>query len=411
MSKDLLPRKWPHFMEKKHKPKEAIYVSRKILGQLYDIVERVDFRPKLKAPFDDRILNSPIEVNDDHLKQAVDLKNLYDADLRRIMAQHEIKTEFEVWSTFVLSHANMSKDYKFHEELGLISSSLRERFRHACYEKAGGKDFKSLAPLAVAMYKITSDQMTTALAKLKSTPHDDAIHLKPEQADHLPLISFPWVLQSVLGKIANQQFDTSEHISSLSLSQMAFKGPTQDRKGKQSMDSCDLTTRDIETATGVQHSGDILQLFQHEPELDPYGFLGEAFDQQSDCQKQNQEDIANVAVKGGSNHTDGNLLIDLNDGNESPALTLDRSVPTVNELFDLIDFGELPRLPTEGALPERPNVAENTSLVENENVGFSSSINGLGSSKDGEPVGEEEIMEIERGPTALEQLEKLLVGL
>jgi hypothetical protein len=138
------------------------------------------------------------------------------------------------------------------------------------------------------------------------------------------------------------------------------------------------------------------------------------------------------------------LLIDLNDGNESPASTPDRSVPTVNEFFDLMDLAELPRLPTEGALPERPNVAENTSLVANENVGLSSSINGLEPTQDGEPGafelqdngkphienkqipdkpfqvgssypeltgeddGEEEIMEIERGPTALEQLEKLL---
>jgi len=36
MPKRLRPRKWPHFMDKKFKPKEQIYISKKILGQLYD---------------------------------------------------------------------------------------------------------------------------------------------------------------------------------------------------------------------------------------------------------------------------------------------------------------------------------------------------------------------------------------
>ena len=39
----LRPRKWPHFMEKKNKPAEAVYVSKKVLGQLYDMVELVNF--------------------------------------------------------------------------------------------------------------------------------------------------------------------------------------------------------------------------------------------------------------------------------------------------------------------------------------------------------------------------------
>ncbi|KAK2834856.1 hypothetical protein FQN49_006848, partial [Arthroderma sp. PD_2] len=159
MSRDLVPRKWPHFMEKKYKPKEAQYQSKKILGQLYDIVERVDFRPKLEAPFDDRILNCDIAVSDDTLRIAKKLKVIYDADIRRIMAQHEIKTEFEVWSTFVLGHANMSKDYKFHEELGQISSALRARYLEMCHDEAGGRDFQHLAPLAIAMYRVTAEEM------------------------------------------------------------------------------------------------------------------------------------------------------------------------------------------------------------------------------------------------------------
>lgn len=206
MSRDLYPRNWPHFMEKKHKPKKAQYQSRKILGQLYDHVERVDFRPNLQAPFDERILKSPIAISEKHVKTAVELKAQYDVEMRRIMAQHEINTEFEVWSTFVLQHANMSKDYTFHEELGRISSILRENFADICREKAGGSDFNSLAPFAIAMYKVTSDQMTSALA-------DQGDLTEKMQQRRLPLISFPWILQPILGKIANQHFDASPYLN------------------------------------------------------------------------------------------------------------------------------------------------------------------------------------------------------
>lgn len=279
MTKDLLPRKWPHFMEKKHKPKEAQYKSRKILGQLYDIVERVDFRPKLEAPFDERILNSKIEVSEEIMATALEMKTLYDADMHRIMAQHEIKTEFEVWSTFVLGHANMSKDYKFHEELGQISSALREKYLDVCHEKVGGKDFRSLAPLAVAMYRVTCKQMTDALAKIKGSEGETGEEGKPKvpvPESTLPLISFPWVLQPTLGDIANRHFDTSriageekapDHIT-----------PSHENKKKRQDDGADIVPRDVETVGGVQPAGELLKLFQADPDFDPFSGLGDAFD-------------------------------------------------------------------------------------------------------------------------------------
>ncbi|PKX91697.1 RNA dependent RNA polymerase [Aspergillus novofumigatus IBT 16806] len=204
MTRNLQPKMWPHFMEKKHKPKERIYKSNKILGQLYDAVERIDFVPSLEMPFDERILACSLGVSDDLMQFARDLKADYDAAMHRIMAQHEIKTEFEVWSTFVLSHSNMSKDYKFHEELGLISSSLRDMYRKKCYGKVGGRSFELLAPLAVAMYRVTHEEMTSALEKYRAeNPPDGKLFRKPTpKLDQLPFISFPWILHNILGKIA-----------------------------------------------------------------------------------------------------------------------------------------------------------------------------------------------------------------
>lgn len=218
MTRNLEPIKWPHFMEKKHKPKEKIYHSKKILGQLYDAIERIDFVPSLGMPFDERILNCQLEVSDDLYDFAGRLKVEYDDAMRRIMTRHEIKTEFEVWSTFVLSHANMSKDYKFHEEIGGISSSLNEIFRKQCYEKVGGRDFEKLAPLAVAMYRVTSQAMSLALKTYQDeSPQSfkDLVILVP-RIDQLPLISFPWILPHVLGKIATGLYELPGRTDSVS---------------------------------------------------------------------------------------------------------------------------------------------------------------------------------------------------
>src|ERR1700753_793868 len=73
MDKDLYPRKWPHFMERKGKEP---YHSTRILGQLYDMVEREDFHPELATSFDHRILNA-YELKNDKLEKARQLKSEY----------------------------------------------------------------------------------------------------------------------------------------------------------------------------------------------------------------------------------------------------------------------------------------------------------------------------------------------
>src|SRR3954468_8690297 len=74
MPKRLRPRQWPHFMEKKFKPKSAIYHSEKILGQLYDKVESVDFVPQYEEPFDKRILRA-YKLDDTLLKAVRQMKS------------------------------------------------------------------------------------------------------------------------------------------------------------------------------------------------------------------------------------------------------------------------------------------------------------------------------------------------
>ncbi|OKL63034.1 hypothetical protein UA08_01933 [Talaromyces atroroseus] len=204
LPRELRPRKWPHFMEKNYKPKDQIYHSKKILGQLYDAVDRVDFHPDFEMPFDKRVLECGIAIDEETRNFAKELKISYDVALRRIMAQHEIHTEFEVWTTFVLSHSDQSKDYKFHEELGRMSESLRDRFRGECYNKVGGRDFKQIAPLAVAIYSITNDEVVTALTEFRKKNPNVTSKPKP---DGFPLISFAWLFPDILGRVALRYFD------------------------------------------------------------------------------------------------------------------------------------------------------------------------------------------------------------
>lgn len=207
MTRNLEPRMWPHFMEKRNKDRE--YRSGKILGQLYNAVEKVDFSPNLGMPFDERILKSKIPVDEELYQFAKVTKQEYDIAIRRIMAQHDIQTEFEVWSTFVIAHANMSKDYKFHEDIGMLSSSLREGFKKLCYAKVGGRDYDRVAPLALAMYRVTHEEMTAALEKYRRE-YPSTIASSTPKLDQLPFISFPWLFPHVLGRIAVSYCDNPE---------------------------------------------------------------------------------------------------------------------------------------------------------------------------------------------------------
>lgn len=331
MTRDLKPRKWPHFMEKKMRNKNAEYISSKILGQLYDIASRIDIQsksqllsPEERPQFDDRILNSGIVVDEVLLGFATNLKTQYDEDMRRIMAQHEIKTEFEVWSTFVLSHSEMTKDYKFHEDIGRISSALREKFRILCHEKAGGKEFKHLAPLAVAMYKVTSDQMQAAMAAQSAI----IIHDSQWEEKKLPLISFPWVLQPILGRIANEHFDkpVSRRGCSAHIQVEIPRGP----KPKKIVGS--LLSPDVETADGVKHAGNVLQLFR-DSELDPRDSLWEMFDTPQTLAHQTENSIPSFSKINGQKGEGADLLPDISDDASIPSIS--RPYPNIHNIITI----------------------------------------------------------------------------
>jgi len=242
---------------------DKIYHSETVCGQLYDMVEKVDFNPLLHLQFDPRILNA-YDLSENLMETVSALKVEYDAAMRRIMAQHEIQTEFEVWTTFVLAHSEISSDYKFHEEIGRTSSTLKERFQNYCYEKSGGKNWDTLGPFVAAMYTVTAREVKAALNDLLEMEGLDQLQaITPEKTAKMPLISFPWLFQKELGKIAKgdpgqsikaQQGDAKRHVKKMAQ-------PVNVGRGHD----------DIETAEGVTHRGELLELFhdcEHQVKID-----------------------------------------------------------------------------------------------------------------------------------------------
>ena len=268
LTRDLKPPKWPHFMEKVGKKQHQIYTSKKVLGQLYDQVERIDFVPAFTAPFDTRILQA-YTLDEEILQSAREIKEEYDAHMRRIMAQQEIKTEFEVWSTFVLQHSNTSNDFKYHEQIGEISMALKDQFRLICHKRAGGKDFEHIGPFAAAMYEVTAREVTQAVDECHRVQlvGGQSRPLREMTPSAMPLMSFPWLFPDILGKIAKSK--TSETVGTLpmrgnidaeaAISPAEIKAP-QPKRGR--IDPYRLDPGDyLKTSRGTTHPGELLELF------------------------------------------------------------------------------------------------------------------------------------------------------
>jgi RNA-dependent RNA polymerase len=198
MKRHHFPRNWPHFFE--NRPAELKYRSTKVLGQLYDRVDYVSFTAQYDAPFDERILDAyPGDAR--LLEAARRLKGDYDTAMRRILGQHQIRTEFEVWSTFVLSKPRVGSDYKQQERVAAVFQALKTRHRDQVYEFLGSRDYSVVAPMVAAMYAVAHEEVQTALAECRGMNEGREPARKMEPSS-MPLLSFAWLFPEILGRIA-----------------------------------------------------------------------------------------------------------------------------------------------------------------------------------------------------------------
>lgn len=148
-------RDYPHFMEK---GAGKTYKSHKILGRLYDMVDRVSFCPIYDGKFDERILHAfPLNQLEEWFEFATTMKSKYDGAIRRIMLQHEIGSEIEVVTCFVLAHSPGKNDYKYHEEIGALFQNIRSIIKEDVEKHLQSKKAYELdaAKFAAASYHIT----------------------------------------------------------------------------------------------------------------------------------------------------------------------------------------------------------------------------------------------------------------
>ncbi|KAH6973539.1 RNA dependent RNA polymerase-domain-containing protein [Ilyonectria sp. MPI-CAGE-AT-0026] len=192
-------KQWPHFMEKKNS-----YRSTKALGVIYDKVinKSIQFNPIWGNPFDQRIIkHKTLTPGSDMLDAARQIKSQYDVSVRRILNQHDLKTEFELWTAFAMSKGPIGSDYKRQEELGREYDALKHRFRDMCYGAAGGKHTGLIDCFVVAMYIVTEEETKAALSELNQESIDnmsDALQPDELESKAMPLISFPWIFHWVL---------------------------------------------------------------------------------------------------------------------------------------------------------------------------------------------------------------------
>ncbi|TPX13968.1 uncharacterized protein E0L32_005668 [Thyridium curvatum] len=269
MPKYLNPRDWPHFMEKRHKKP---YHSGRILGQLYDEVQTIDFQPAYDMPFDERILKR-YKLENEMLKEARRIKSRYDMAMRQLMGQREIKTEFEVWSSFILSKPRFGSDYKQSEEVSREASALKARFKDICVKAAGGtrEDPDKLHHFVAAMYKITQEEVRIAIHECNrdNISSGGRVYRRKMNAKSMPLISFPWIFHKELGKIATGSSTEPElkRISGKIDNAATADSPeslTEDTPESLGVDEVNEMDY-VRTAGGVVfHRGEIINFFSHD---------------------------------------------------------------------------------------------------------------------------------------------------
>ncbi|KAF3040260.1 hypothetical protein E8E12_003541 [Didymella heteroderae] len=255
MENTLRPRKWPHFMEKRHLSASQIYQSKNILGMLYDQVQLVDFLPTWEDNFNQRILNA-FDADEALLEKVAEIKARYDDDLKRLMAKHGIRTEFEAFSVFVLEHNEESRDYKFAEDFGRTVGVLKAQYRETCIVASGATsifDWDHVGPFVAAMYTVSATQTRNALKEctLTRTVGGHQVPTRKKDADHMPLMSFPWIFHGELGKLATGSQPKAE------LEPFQAPRPKKHRASKvEEMEEMGI----VETGQGVTHFGEILNL-------------------------------------------------------------------------------------------------------------------------------------------------------
>jgi len=169
-----------------------------------------------------------------------------------------------------MEYSDPCNQYKFYEKIWNVSSAFKAQFRDLCRRRAGGSNYEQLGPFVAAMYRITSDEMAAAVMECNEVRYvgGHQVPLRQLKPSTMPLISFPWLFQDVLGKIARAQTRKSGKDNlhrTLELEQTIRGLPTpSSAPPKRDRVTVGDTHDELETAEGITHRGELLRLrFDH----------------------------------------------------------------------------------------------------------------------------------------------------
>jgi RNA-dependent RNA polymerase len=179
---------FPDFMEK---PDKAVYQSRKVLGILYRSIKEEDYEPYIDSNFDTTLR---VEGYEKYLEEARMLKSMYDKDIKALMNQFGIITEFEVTSGYIINTHPIDKK-KPRDVVKCVMDALTPIKKH--YRKLFEKEF----------YCYDNDNIFTLEASIQMESKAYACYYvtyHPSERSYENMISFPWIMGDILCKIASK---------------------------------------------------------------------------------------------------------------------------------------------------------------------------------------------------------------
>ncbi|CAI2178873.1 1603_t:CDS:2 [Funneliformis geosporum] len=186
---ELRARSFPDFMEKSDKNS---YESKKVLGIMYRSIEVAEFEPYTRLNFDERLY---VEGYRAYLENARFLKRTYDEDIRGLMNQFGIMTEFEVVSGFIVNTVTKVDKKKPRDitksvldAMGPIKKHYRREFEKEFY----GEGTNVVSPEA------RNRMEAKAFAWYYVTYHPS--ELGDDASENM--ITFPWIVHDTLCEIA-----------------------------------------------------------------------------------------------------------------------------------------------------------------------------------------------------------------
>ncbi|CAB5393779.1 unnamed protein product [Rhizophagus irregularis] len=183
---NLRVKEFPDFMEK---PDKAVYQSKKVLGILYRSIKEEDYKPYVDLNFDKRLY---VEGYVKYLEEARMLKKSYDRDVKALMNQFGIMTEFEVTSGYIINTHPIDKK-KPRDVVKCVMDAMIPIKRH--YRKLFDTEFYYFNGSTIITMEASIQMEQKAFAWYYITYHPS------EQSDE-NMISFPWIVGDILCKIA-----------------------------------------------------------------------------------------------------------------------------------------------------------------------------------------------------------------